>query len=434
MSAKGQELKSACIYGRYNDAQQLIRQGADVECAEKGNDNAGWSTLMWAAFHDHAHIVRLLLDNNADIHHKNVYGRTALHIAAYYGTDEVVRLLIERGADLHCNDNNFNTPLECAKLHKYHSSTISILEAATKATKVICTTLDDIQKKRVTLKDFDPNSIILITEQDTNPLSKVASAALIDNQWNVIREIEGHPVFTLQYIRECMYQLLCTDDTIPTIDNNTTGTNTIEYNFLSQQHPILARRMQHWGLNLLHLITYFPESERDNDTTYQVTSSLLTKFPQAATAVDIHGRTPLHHAVMNQSFQRNMGQWYDLLLHRSPPSIVHQFIEAGMCWYHLRPIVLAKITSNVLTIENDNSGLLPFMSVAERCNAHHVDGTLGSLSMVYELLCMKPEVLKDYEVPSRIVTHIRNDSKDKSTSTTTSDYRGEGTKRPRIDT
>ena len=41
------------------------------------------------------------------------------------------------------------------------------------------------------------------------------------------------------------------------------------------------------------------------------------------------------------------------------------------------------------------------MLAAERCNNDHVDGVLEPLTMVYELLCLKPEVVKDdYDVPS----------------------------------
>ena len=34
----------------------------------------------------------------------------------------------------------------------------------------------------------------------------------------------------------------------------------------------------------------------------------------------------------------------------------------------------------------------------EKCENENDDGVLGSLTMVYEMLCLKPDVMKDYDV------------------------------------
>ena len=86
---------------------------------------------------------------------------------------------------------------------------------------------------------------------------------------------------------------------------------------------------------------------------------------------------------------------HDFLLARSPPIVVHQAIKAGMDWEYLRPIVMAK--TDALVLEDEESGLMPFMLAAEKCNN---DDTSGSLSEVYELLCLQPDVLKDYDKSS----------------------------------
>ena len=49
-----------------------------------------------------------------------------------------------------------------------------------------------------------------------------------------------------------------------------------------------------------------------------------------------------------------------------------------------------------LTMEDEDSGLVPFMLAAKKCSNDHVDGVLESLSMVYELLCLKPDAMKEY--------------------------------------
>jgi WD40 repeat protein/ankyrin repeat protein len=59
-------------------------------------------------------IVRLLLDNGADIHVKNDKGETAAHLAAHYGYVQILNLLKERGADLLAKNNNKFMPLHKA--------------------------------------------------------------------------------------------------------------------------------------------------------------------------------------------------------------------------------------------------------------------------------------------------------------------------------
>jgi len=154
--------------------------------------------------------------------------------------------------------------------------------------------------------------------------------------------------------------------------------------------------LQHWGMNILHLITYLPQEVFSNNM-YEAVSSLLTKFPQATTSVDIDGMTPLHHAAINLSRKRISQECHDLLLTRSAPIVVHRAIEAGLDWKYLHPIVMAKL--DALTLEDEESGLVPFMLAAKKCNDDddNDDGASGLLSMVYKLLCLRPDVLKEYK-------------------------------------
>ena len=165
---------------------------------------------------------------------------------------------------------------------------------------------------------------------------------------------------------------------------------------MAQIHPTIATRLQYWGLNVLHLIAYLPK-ELFNDTTMnEAISTIVTKCPQASRSVDMDGMTPLHHATINLSKNKTSQECHDVLLARSSPIVVHKAIEAGMGWEYLYPIVMTKL--NALTMEDDESGLVPFMLAAMKCNDNHVDGVLGSLSVVYELLCLKPDAMKEYDV------------------------------------
>ena len=84
------------------------------------------------------------------------------------------------------------------------------------------------------------------------------------------------------------------------------------------------------------------------------------------------------------------------MLTQSPPTVVHRAIKAGVDWEHLRPIVKAK--TDALTLEDEDSGLVPFMLAAAAgiCSNVEDDDTSGSLSIVYELLCLQPDALKEY--------------------------------------
>ena len=56
--------------------------------------------MSWAAWKGHTDIVKLLIENGADVNEKNALGWTPLGSAAYFGYTDVVKLLIEKGADI----------------------------------------------------------------------------------------------------------------------------------------------------------------------------------------------------------------------------------------------------------------------------------------------------------------------------------------------
>ena len=63
-------------------------------------DKDGWSALHHAAREGYKEVVRLLIDNGADVSSIDKNGWSALHHAVYTGHLEVVRLLIDGGADM----------------------------------------------------------------------------------------------------------------------------------------------------------------------------------------------------------------------------------------------------------------------------------------------------------------------------------------------
>lgn len=82
-------------------------------------DKAGQTALQIGASRGHENMVRLLLENGADIVAGAKYGWTALHSAAINGHDGVVRLLLETGADIEAKANEGSTTLHYAARDTY---------------------------------------------------------------------------------------------------------------------------------------------------------------------------------------------------------------------------------------------------------------------------------------------------------------------------
>ena len=187
---------------------------------------------------------------------------------------------------------------------------------------------------------------------------------------------QGEPTLSLCQIAKCANGV----EESNSESNSQTQKEDALHQYFTSQHPKIAKRALHYGLNLLHLLVYFPGDIKT------VLSSLLSKCPQAAKGTDKMGNTPFHHAV--SSTKHNMEkECFDLLKENSPENVVHQSIKnyrRYRIWNEVKEAALAK-TSGLRNF-NSESGMLPFMMVAE--------GDDAEVNSVYELLQMLPEALK----------------------------------------
>ena len=93
----------------------LIQWLLDAGAKSSDVSNFGNTPLIAAARNGYAEIVKVLLDDNANVNATDKYGRSALLESARFAKDmEVITLLVKRGADINAVDNDRNTALSLA--------------------------------------------------------------------------------------------------------------------------------------------------------------------------------------------------------------------------------------------------------------------------------------------------------------------------------
>jgi ankyrin repeat protein len=91
-----------------------------LPCCYKAKVNAvegnGWGSSRKTPLHFawNVDMMRLLVDNGADMTMKDVNGQTPLHVAAERARIEKATFLLECGADIEAEDRDGNTPLPVA--------------------------------------------------------------------------------------------------------------------------------------------------------------------------------------------------------------------------------------------------------------------------------------------------------------------------------
>ena len=100
-------LMLAALKGHVALVKLLVENDADV-------NKPGWTPLHYAATAGNVPIIELLLDNSAYIDAESPNGSTPLMMAAMYGTPESVKVLIQAGADLNVKNQLGLTALDFA--------------------------------------------------------------------------------------------------------------------------------------------------------------------------------------------------------------------------------------------------------------------------------------------------------------------------------
>ncbi|XP_067830565.1 protein phosphatase 1 regulatory subunit 12C-like [Heptranchias perlo] len=105
------EFLAACASGDAQEAEEMLRGGADVNCA----NTDGISALHQACIDENPEMVEFLLAQHAHVDQPDNEGWTPLHVAASCGYSEIVECLINHGANIAAVNSDGQLPIDLAE-------------------------------------------------------------------------------------------------------------------------------------------------------------------------------------------------------------------------------------------------------------------------------------------------------------------------------
>ena len=111
--------RTVLIYAAWNGSTEVVKLLIDNGADLNHKSNHGDTALMYAARDGHTDVVKFLIDNGVDLNHKNNGGVTALIYAARKEHTEVVKFLVDNGADMNIKTKYGWTALMYASRYGY---------------------------------------------------------------------------------------------------------------------------------------------------------------------------------------------------------------------------------------------------------------------------------------------------------------------------
>ncbi|KAF3310264.1 hypothetical protein TWF173_009951 [Orbilia oligospora] len=115
----------AACFGLEGPVAAFLSAGADTETWEH---RSGATPLSGAVICGHGTVVKLLLENGANIEAKGYSNHTPLHLAVIHKHEAIVGLLVKSGADIEARDIFDHTPLALAAIHGNKSIASLLIE------------------------------------------------------------------------------------------------------------------------------------------------------------------------------------------------------------------------------------------------------------------------------------------------------------------
>ena len=126
----GRPLHAAAFHGRTEIVRLLGEAGAEIHW----RDVAGRTALYWAAWKGRTGAAGALLDLGARTEDGDKWGGTPLHIASVNGLVEVVQLLLDHGASPSAQDEDGETPLYWAAWRNHVSCVAALVRGGAEDT------------------------------------------------------------------------------------------------------------------------------------------------------------------------------------------------------------------------------------------------------------------------------------------------------------
>lgn len=103
------DIWTAAATGNVDAVREHVSFGTDLDSREPGN---GSTPLIVASLYGQTEVMKILVENGANLDLQNNQGSTALHTAAFVCQPEAVTFLLEKGANAELKNNYGRTALE----------------------------------------------------------------------------------------------------------------------------------------------------------------------------------------------------------------------------------------------------------------------------------------------------------------------------------
>lgn len=112
VNAKGRNIVGLIMGKDIKIVKSIVNEYTDEKAETKGLGNSGISPLMYALKNRNFAVIKMLLDNGADVNAHDSSGNTVLMYACRFNADkDIVKMLIRYGANVNARDNNWKSVL-----------------------------------------------------------------------------------------------------------------------------------------------------------------------------------------------------------------------------------------------------------------------------------------------------------------------------------
>ncbi|KAL9614732.1 MAG: hypothetical protein Q9167_000801 [Letrouitia subvulpina] len=162
--------------------QLLLEAGANIHVSVTRHGKAGCTPLQVAARQNHKDVVRMLIENGADVNNKASIDGSALYVASENGYIEIMQQLLDSGANLSARDLRSGatslTPLQIASKCGHESAVRLLLDHGADSTEYDESFIEYTSALEMALTEGNVAIIELLLERGANTSEKENSPAL----------------------------------------------------------------------------------------------------------------------------------------------------------------------------------------------------------------------------------------------------------------